>query len=317
MIAALVVALAIGLAQSGGPSVAPSDLDAVKALYTQAAYEDALQRLSSIPADDVTDQLDRYRALSLLALGRNAEADQTFERMVRRDPLYAMDAVDVSPRVVELFSSVRQRVLPDAAHEWYAKGKSSYDQRHYADAVDQLKVVLAVLADPAMSGSSAAIDDLKQLAAGFLRLSQVEVDAAINAAMPPPVALPGAPPAPAVAPPPAAPPPAAGDAPVVTKIVIYSAADSGVAPPIEIERRMPPWTPPNAMARNRIYRGIIEVVVDEAGSVESTRMAIETLPSYDVTLLDAARRWRYRPAMRNAETVKYRLTYNVVLGAEQ
>jgi hypothetical protein len=307
MIAALMVGLAIGLAQNAAPSAAPSDLDAVKALYTQAAYEDVLQRLSSIPAEDVTEPLDRYRALSLLALGRNADADETFERMVRRDPLYAMDVADVSPRVVERFSAVRQRVLPDAVREWYAKGKSSYDQRHYADAVAQLKVTLAAIADPAMSGSPAATDDMKQLAEGFLRLSQVEVDAAIRAAAT----------SPSAAPPPAAPAPAAGDAPVVTKIVVYSAADTGVVPPIELERRMPVWTPPNALARNRSYRGILEVIVDEVGSVESARMATETLPSYDVTLLDAARRWRYRPAMRNGQVVKYRLTYNVVLGAGQ
>jgi hypothetical protein len=41
------------------------------------------------------------------------------------------------------------------------------------------------------------------------------------------------------------------------------------------------------------------------------------VPAYDVTLLDAARRWRYRAAMRNAQPVKYRLIYNVVLGGGQ
>ena len=92
MIAALVAVLAIGLAQIEAPTVAPSDLDAVKSLYAQASYEEALQRLASVPAADVTEQLDHYRALSLLALGRTAEAEQTFEVMVGRDPLYAMDA---------------------------------------------------------------------------------------------------------------------------------------------------------------------------------------------------------------------------------
>lgn len=313
MMGPLIVLLAIGFAQREAPTVSPSDLDAVKTLYAQASYEDALQRLSSIPAADVTGQLDQYRALSLLALGRNAEAEQTFERMVRRDPLYVLDAADVSPRIATLFSTVRQRALPAAAREWYAKGKSSYDQHHYAEAVEQLKTLLAVLADPAMSGAPTAIDDMKQLAEGFLRLSQVEVDAAVRAAMPPPVALPDAP-APPSSP---APAPAASDAPIVTKIVIYSAADTGVVPPMEIERRMPPWAPPAVIARNREYRGTLEVVVDEVGGVESATMIAGTLPSYDVTLLDAARRWRYRPATRNGQTVKYRLTYNVVLGSGQ
>jgi tetratricopeptide (TPR) repeat protein len=315
MIAALVAVLAIGFAQLEAPTVSPSDLDAVKSLYAQAAYEDALQRLSSISAEHLTEQLDRYRALSLLALGRGDEAEQTFERMVRRDPLYALDATDVSPRVAAVFAAVRARTLPDAAREWYARGKSSYDQHHYADAVTQLTVLLAALADPAMPGSSTAVDDMKQLAEGFLRLSQIEVDAAVRAAMPPPVVLPAAPVAPPPSPPPAEAP--ASDALVVTKIVIYSASDTGVVPPIELERRMPPWTPPNALARTQTYRGALEVIVDEAGGVESARMATETVPAYDVTLLDAARRWRYRAAMRNAQPVKYRLIYNVVLGGGQ
>jgi hypothetical protein len=42
-----------------------------------------------------------------------------------------------------------------------------------------------------------------------------------------------------------------------------------------------------------------------------------TVPSYDVTLLDAAKRWRYKPATLGSQPVKYRLTYNVVLSPRQ
>lgn len=303
MIAALLAALVtLGLAQAGTPTVSLSDLDAVKALYAQAAYDEALQRLSAVPSAAVTEQLEEYRALSLLALGRTAEAQDSFERLIHRAPLFHLNENDVSPRIAAMFTDVRRRVLPGIAREMYATGKSSYDQKRYGDAIAQLNALLTVLADPDMAASTASVDDLKQLAEGFVRLSQLEQEMAARAAAPPPEP----------APPPA---PAAPPVEVVSKIVIYAAGDSGVTPPVEVERRMPAWNPPAIIARTAEYRGELQVVVDEIGNVESVAVTRPSLPSYDVTLADMARRWRYKPALFNGQPVKYRLVYDIVLGA--
>ncbi len=311
----LAVALLSGTttAQSDAPTVSLSDVDAVKASYAAANYDDALQRISALEPERVSAQLEQYRALSLLALGRSAEAEQAFERLVRRAPLYRITEADVSPRIATMFREVRRRVLPSVAREMYARGKSSYDQKEFADATDQLKELLAVLSDPDVEGAAAGLDDLKQLAEGFVRLAEVETTLAARAAAPPPPSSPAPAPAAAAAPP--APDPTAA---IVTKIIVYSAADTGVTPPVELERRMPPWVPPSVIARsNAEYRGELEIVVNEIGTVESAAMTRPTVPSYDLTLLESARRWRFKPALLGGQTVKYRLTYNVALTPRQ
>jgi TonB family protein len=308
MVALAALLLALGLIQGQAPAVALSDLDAVKSLYASASYEEALTRLDQVDPADESAQLDQYRALSQLALGRTADAEQTFDRLVHRDPQYVLSESDVSPRVAAMFHEVRQRVLPSVAREMYAKGKSSFDQRRYDDASAQLKALLSVLSDADLAAQAAVVDDLKQLAQGFLRLSEIEIEAAARAAAaPPPPPAPVEPVAPAPDP----------NALTVTKIVIYTADDAGVIPPVEVERRMPPWTPPAIMARSAQYRGALEIVVNEVGSVESATMIQPTVPGYDVVLLDAAHRWRFQPARRNGQTVKYRLRYSVVLSPRQ
>jgi tetratricopeptide (TPR) repeat protein len=305
----LAVALASGVttAQADSPTVSLSDADAVKASYAAASYDDALQRIAALEPERVTPQIEQYRALSLLALGRGPEAEQAFERLVRKAPLYRITDSDVSPRIATMFRDVRRRVLPSVARELYARGKSSYDQKQFSEASDQLRELLTVLSDPDLEGQNAGVDDLKQLAEGFIRLAEVETALAARAAAPPP-------PPPVAAVEPVAPPAPDPTAPTVTKIVIYSASDTGVTPPEEIERRMPPWVPPPVIARsNAEYRGELEVVVNEAGAVEAAFMVRPTVPSYDLTLLESARRWRFKAATLKGQAVKYRLTYNVAL----
>jgi hypothetical protein len=298
---ALLLSAALTTGQ-GAPAVSLSDLDSVKALYANASYEEVLQRVAAIDASAVGVQIEQYRALSLLALGRRPEAEQAIERMVRLSPFYVIDEAEVSPRVAGIFREVRQRTLPSVARDLYARGKASFDGRQFQAASDQLKSLLALLVDAELATQADPSGDVKQLAEGFLRLSDLELantaKAAAAAAVPASPAAPATPPAGAL---------------VVTKIVIYSATDTGVTPPMEIERRMPPWAPPPIMARNAEYRGQIEVVVNEVGNVESAVMTRQTIDTYDVLLLDAAKRWRYTPARRGTELVKYRLTYDVAL----
>ena len=70
------------------PAAAQSDLTEAKTQYEEAAYEDALTTLTkaspSTPADRV--QLEQYRALCLIALGRLAEAERAVAAMVEADP---------------------------------------------------------------------------------------------------------------------------------------------------------------------------------------------------------------------------------------
>jgi hypothetical protein len=60
-------------------------------------------------------------------------------------------------------------------------------------------------------------------------------------------------------------------------------------------------------------RGLLEIVVDETGKVESAVLATPVWPAYNSTLLAAASRWRYRPAVKAGQPVKYRRLLEVVL----
>ena len=76
---------------------------------------------------------------------------------------------------------------------------------------------------------------------------------------------------------------------------------------------MPPWNPSNPALRMSTFRGSLEVVIDEKGMVESAIMRRPATESYDLTLLQATKQWRFRPARRADEPVKYRMFFDILL----
>ena len=270
--AVLLTAL-LALAQSAGPAAADPELEAVKRLYATAAYEDALTRMSLLDGRSDPNTLDQYRALCLLGLGREVDADQTLERIVLRSPQFRVPANAASPAFLARFASVRRRVLPVAANKAYAKAKTSFDLKDYATAADQLRELLLVLRDETASGDP-VLATLQQLAEGSLRLTEAELAAASRE--------------------------------------IYSALDFAVIPPVELERNIPPWNPPAQLVW-RSFRGVVQVVVDESGNVESARMVESLADFYDAGLLEAARSWRFKPAQRAGQPVKYRKLVEITM----
>ena len=112
---------------SSASAAAQDSLDPVRNLYASAEYEEALTAIGRLKSNaDLSGvaEVDRYRALCLIALGRSAEADQAIERTVTLDPLYQPAAADASPRVRLAFSEVRQRLLPQIATTRY--GATAY-----------------------------------------------------------------------------------------------------------------------------------------------------------------------------------------------
>lgn len=309
----LAAPLVLALLQVPGGGVASQtsgDIAVVRAMYAGAAYEDALAQIAALDPSQVTPDLELYRALCFLALARPVDSVAALERVVQKSPLFALPEAEVTPRILTMFRDVRRRTLPVVAREAYAVGKALYDDRRFTDAVQQFRRVNAMLADPDLAYPADAFADLRQLTEGFMRLAELEIAAVAKAMAPFPAA-------PAAAPP-AAVPAVASSAPApdftVTRIVVYTREDVGVTPPVEVERLMPPWVPPAAIARSgHTYSGEVEIVVDETGRVEQARMSRPTTPAYDVTLLGATRRWRFEPARRGSEAVKYLLTFQIVL----
>jgi hypothetical protein len=287
----LVVTVLLGLA----PSAARANqelLASAKSLYESASYEAALTELSAISSTEHVDVVDTYRALCLLGLGRTRDAERALEVMVTRKPMLALSENEYSPRLVALFRDVRKRALPSAAQRLYSVAKADYENKNYEAAAAGFKQVLQVIADVDPKDQTPTLADVKELAGGFLTLAETKAAAA---SVPPvsqtaPVAA--APKTPAAAPPPSAP-------------MLYTLADVDVKPPVVVEQQVPAWRLTSNFP-DRAFRGRLELVIDEAGVVETVTLEESVWPAYDAVLVQAARKWRYQPAMKDGKPVKFR-----------
>jgi protein TonB len=291
-------AVAVLLMSAASAAVAGSDdsLAAARDLYASAAYEDALAVLNRLRVPegrlDEGRAINQYRAFCLLALGRTGEAERAIEAVVAADPSYRPSNSDVSPRVRSAFSDVRRRMLPNIIQQKYAQAKAAFDRKDYIAAADAFGRVLTALADSdvAAAANQPPLSDLRTLAVGFNELS-------LKAAAPPP-------PLPALPAPVTLPQASAPGGPQ-----IYAAEDSRVTPPVVLSQVLPlyPTRPVPA------GQGILEVVIDESGAVESALIRSSVNSLYDRLALAATKMWRYRPATLNGIPVKFRKSILITL----
>lgn len=272
---------------------AEDSVAAARDLYTAANYEDALVVLNRLdatsgqPSDRMA--INQYRAFCLLALGRMVEAERAIEAVLSVDLLYHPVDADMSPRLRAAFAGVRQRILPAIVQQEYARAKEAFDRQEYPAAIAQFDRVLRALGSPDLGavGENPPLSDLRTLATGFRDLS-------VKAVAPPPPPQPVAPPAPVA---------------FVPSKGIYSGSEAGVMPP-KIVRQALPSFPRDLMARRD---GVLEVVINEAGTVETAVMRTSINPRYDQIVLGAVKMWKYAPATVNGIPVKFRKVIAITL----
>jgi tetratricopeptide (TPR) repeat protein len=283
------IAFAMCVLGAASPASAQDLLDPVRLLYASAEYEEALTtlgRLRTEAAAEEATEIDRYRALCLIALGRSAEADKAIESIVKADPLFQPAPAEASPRVRAAFDEVRRRLLPGIVRSSYAEAKAAYDRDEFEDAAQKLERTLRVLDDPD-AGSQPELADLRVLITGFLDLSKAALEKSAGASAS------AAAKAPAAQPPPPVPP--------------------TIIEPVVIRQELPPWTVSSGSPTRGEFRGMIEVDIDERGNVMLATLTDSVHPQYDPLLLNAARDWQYQPARRNGQPVKSRKRVEVVL----
>jgi len=268
-------------------AVAQSDLSEAKTQYEEAAYEDALTTLTkasvSTPADRV--QLEQYRALCLIALGRLPEAERAVVALVEADPTYVPPSSVASPRVLAIVADIRRKELPGVTRRVLDSGRAAYEAKNVALAQRQFDLLLKLLDDPAMEGRPER-EDLRTVAKGFSTL----LVAAPPALRPAPPAEPERSPAPSSSPSasPSSPP----------------AAASPFVPAVVIQETLPIWTPPNpSIARNE-YNGAVKVRIGTDGRVKAASIDRPSHPAYDAVLLNTARTWLYKPATQNGTPIE-------------
>jgi TonB family protein len=93
----------------------------------------------------------------------------------------------------------------------------------------------------------------------------------------------------------------------------FTNGDRDVVPPVDVDRRMPVWNAPISARSQGTRRGILEIITDKSGAVESAVLVRPLTPTYDRDLLNAARLWRFQPATRAGQPVRYRWQIEIVL----
>jgi hypothetical protein len=189
--------------------------------------------------------------------------------------------------------------MPGFIQQRYLAAKAAFDRNDLRGATEGFTLVLIALSDPDMTNAAQQppLADIKTLASGFN-------DLAIRSLTPPPV--PQVPLAAAVTDPPSAP----RSAPVVVPVraaaptspAIYTKAEAGVIEPEAIRQSLPPFGGRVTVVRS----GVLEVVIDETGSVESAAMVEPLEPAYNRIILAAVKTWAYRPARLDGTPVKFR-----------
>jgi hypothetical protein len=281
------LAAAVALCSPVSPVSAQEPLQRIKDLYASAAYEDTLAAVTSLPEASAKPEIEQYKIFSLVALGRLPEAQQAVEAVLTAYPLYHPDAADLSPRIQELFKSVRSRVGPEAVKTLYRDGKSALDRKDRETAIHLFVEMLRTADDPDISVQP-MVSELRLLGAGFLDLSR---------------ALP-APPAVAAAPSPSASP--------ATAAAVSPAAPMVITPAVAIRENLPAWSPSSSSNR-AVFSGRIHVVITDTGTVERAEILDSIHPEYDPLLLRAAKAWLYEPARRNGVALPSEKTVEIRL----
>lgn len=346
-------ALALTLAMPVSAVWAADPLAEVRALYASAAYEDTLALLTHVDDPALQDAADEYRALCLLALNREAAAEEAVAALIRRRPHAPDDLATRAPKFVALYKAVRARLLPSLATSSYVAAKSTFEAGNMAAAAGQFRDALALLrVTREQSPGAAPFADFEVLASGFLSLAERRLAEARAAAAPKePLALTvegavglsavlrSAPSEASVVSAPAVPEArrdaapttiaARADAPTGALTArgaqdargaffppvprIFDATDTDVTPPVVIEQKLPRWKPPHAMLRQRRFFGRLEVIVDVDGRVASAEILQPSFSVYDDQVLKATKDWRYQPALKREFPVQFRRVIDYVL----
>lgn len=259
---------------------AQTPLTAARDLYAAAAYDDALKILDTLTTDGLAGDREAaglYRALCLFAVGRAQDGNAVIDTIIQNNPLYHPPVDDMPPRIQIAFTAARRRLLPVIAQKGYHDAKSAFDRQEYATASALFTQVLDTLsdADVTTEANQPPLADLRTLALGFRALSD-------KAIAPPPV-------------------PVAAAAPPRRILSIYTDAEPDVIVPVVVRQDIPPF--PNRVTKPR--SGVVEVVVNERGTVDEARMQTPVDPLYDDRVVSAAKKWVYKPATVDGTPVRF------------
>jgi len=280
----LLLTLVASISSASIAFAADEPLSDAKALFAAASFDGALAALDRLDsANAAQPEALEYKALCLLALGRPADAQKITETLVTTVPTFAPADADLSPKFLQLLTETRRRIVPTIARRLFADARDQYRSKNTADAKRVFEEVMTLAGDRVWRDTAEA-EDLRTLASGFLELLDGAAAPAPKAAAepPPPAAPPVVPPSPAA----------------------VAAALGQLEAPVPIRQTMPKWVAPDRVSAMRTFHGTIKVRIGVDGHVVDAMIATPTHPDYDKLLLDVARTWLYKPALRNGQPIE-------------
>jgi hypothetical protein len=94
---------------------------------------------------------------------------------------------------------------------------------------------------------------------------------------------------------------------------VYDSSAADVLAPVALHQAMPSIPPGLATMLSTIHRsGTLDVIIDQQGNVERAVMRESVHPIFDALVMDAARSWKYRPALKDDVAVRYLKTIAIV-----
>jgi TonB family protein len=250
-------------------------------LYAAAAYDEVLSLLEQ----QSSPWAQQYRALSLLALGRQQDAEAVVEALVTASPEFTISAADVPPRFAALVTRVRREVVPGILRQLFVEGREQYRGKAMDSAAARFERLIA-LSSGAELRDVAEVADLRLLAESFLDLAKTP-----RAPAPTPQVT-------EVAATPAATPAATAGAPRP----VASAARRTSTPPVAVRQDIPPW--PGALTIRGAQEGAVRIQINKEGRVTAANMVKSVHPRYDMQLLAATRFWTYTPATMDGQPIE-------------
>jgi tetratricopeptide (TPR) repeat protein len=262
-----VVIVTTGMAYA---QAAPPLEERVRELYALAEYDQAL----SLIGDSQVPTAQQYRALCLLALGRQADAKAALEQLISASPEFTVSEEDVPPRFVALFIEQRKEIVPGVLRKMFAEAREDYRAKAFDRALPQFKRVLA-LSSAAEVREVEGVDDLRLLAESFIDIASASETAKPEVA--------------------AAPTAAAAAPPAATRV-------RHMTPAVAVKQDMPPW--PSTTPIFRPLTGSVRLRIGADGRVTNATMVKNVDPRYDARVLAAASFWEYTPATENGVPIE-------------
>jgi TonB family protein len=85
---------------------------------------------------------------------------------------------------------------------------------------------------------------------------------------------------------------------------VYSPVDTEIVPPAFVRSRLPA-EPPLGVRSEDLSE--VEVVVSATGEVESVKLVTQPVRVLSVMMLSAVKNWRFQPATKDGQPVRYRM----------